>query len=503
MASDEKRPRSYLISGPKGSGKSSFAKLLVNSILSQQLDFPGSPAVAFLDLDPGQPEFQPPGSISLMLLKSFVLSAQFTHDTTSVSSKSKIIRSHFFGYLTPRDDPSYYLECCMDLLNNYRKIQSTDTCANSPIPLVINCCGWVFGTGLDILVDLICRLLPSRVIYMSTQGPEEVEARLAGIVSTSSNLFHTLTSQPFQHTTQDSSKSRLVKMLSYFHQRCSLTGFLRWEFPALQLSELSSFPYAGEKQLIHGIMILGDETDLNCVAALIENSILGIVLVEDGNSSEEFGLSSRLSIGHVTKSQVNECITQGTQQIDMENALDHQAQQFEATWTGRSRIIHTPEQIPCLQSRADGQRPFEPKKLRGVGQMLIHKVNQHSCSFEAATPVSQESFDHWCKLGLKIMLVRGQLDVPTWTYSEHFATSLAKQATSFQSATMKDNVHGNLINKKGGPISYSMYDIDPLEYENGHMGVTHAASTARFESKAWRSRKNLRYLGPGSDTPIL
>jgi polynucleotide 5'-hydroxyl-kinase GRC3/NOL9 len=47
------------VTGSKGSGKSAFARLLVNTLLSQ-----GHRVVAYLDLDPGQPEFTPPVSAS-------------------------------------------------------------------------------------------------------------------------------------------------------------------------------------------------------------------------------------------------------------------------------------------------------------------------------------------------------------------------------------------------------------------------------------------------------
>ena len=492
-----------MICGPKGSGKSTFAKFLVNSVLSRQQDSLGSPGVAFLDLDPGQPEFHPPGSISLMLLNSFVTSAYFTHDIASAVSKFKTIKSHFLGYLTPRDDPSYYLESCVDLLNLYRNIPTTGNSASGPVPLVINCCGWILGTGLDILVDLICRFLPSDVIYMSTQGPEEVGIRLTATISTLPSSFHTLTSQPFQLATQDSSELRLAKMLSYFHQRYSPNGLLRWKFPPLQLSsEVSSFPYAGEKQTIHGIVILGDETNLGSVAELIEDSALGIVLVEDEILSEELGLNSALLDDHVAKSQNGVCSTRETPYDDMHNNLEHQAQQFGAT-RNHFQTTHTPDQIPWLRLRADGQQPFKSNKMRGVGQILIYKVDRHNCSFEATTPVPRSSFDHWRKLGFKIVLVRGQLDVPAWTNSEQFAASLVKRSYFFQHTMTEEKICENLFSRNEEAASYLMYDIDPLEHGKGWADITHAASTVHSYGKVWRSRKSLRYIGSGDSQTTI
>lgn len=50
-------PLCVAVTGSKGSGKSAFGRLLVNSFLSQ-----GHRVVVYLDLDPGQPEFTPPVS---------------------------------------------------------------------------------------------------------------------------------------------------------------------------------------------------------------------------------------------------------------------------------------------------------------------------------------------------------------------------------------------------------------------------------------------------------
>ena len=67
-----------LVHGPKGSGKSTFSRMLVNTLVSRyaifclvllKLTFLRSIAVAYLDCDLGQSEFSPPGLISLHLIR--------------------------------------------------------------------------------------------------------------------------------------------------------------------------------------------------------------------------------------------------------------------------------------------------------------------------------------------------------------------------------------------------------------------------------------------------
>jgi polynucleotide 5'-hydroxyl-kinase GRC3/NOL9 len=50
------------VKGPKGSGKSTFTRMLVNRLLLRHKQ------VAYLDCDTGQTEFTPPGMVSLHIL---------------------------------------------------------------------------------------------------------------------------------------------------------------------------------------------------------------------------------------------------------------------------------------------------------------------------------------------------------------------------------------------------------------------------------------------------
>jgi polynucleotide 5'-hydroxyl-kinase GRC3/NOL9 len=69
-----------LVHGPKGSGKSTFSRTLMNTLILQYADFftsrlqsahklSRSIPVAYLDCDLGQSEFSPPGLISLHLIQ--------------------------------------------------------------------------------------------------------------------------------------------------------------------------------------------------------------------------------------------------------------------------------------------------------------------------------------------------------------------------------------------------------------------------------------------------
>jgi polynucleotide 5'-hydroxyl-kinase GRC3/NOL9 len=66
-------PQHLAIYGGKGVGKSTLSCWSVNRILEFV------PEVLYIDLDPGQAEFTPPGLISLVLVTEPLVGPNFTH----------------------------------------------------------------------------------------------------------------------------------------------------------------------------------------------------------------------------------------------------------------------------------------------------------------------------------------------------------------------------------------------------------------------------------------
>jgi polynucleotide 5'-kinase involved in rRNA processing len=120
-----------VIIGPVNSGKSTTARHLANMYLNNHK------TVAFLDCDLGQPEFTPPGMISLTLVTEPLLGPPCTHFKPSKYSI-------FIGDTSPKRDPDAYITGLFKLVDLYR-----NDCIG--IPLVVNTSGWVRGIiGFDI-----------------------------------------------------------------------------------------------------------------------------------------------------------------------------------------------------------------------------------------------------------------------------------------------------------------------------------------------------------------
>ncbi|KAF8075728.1 hypothetical protein FPV67DRAFT_1617199 [Lyophyllum atratum] len=141
----------HFVKGPKKSGKSTFARTLVNTLLTRYQK------VAYLECDLGQSEFTPGGMVALNVVSSTLFGPPFTHPTLPTFA-------HYIGATTPRSSPSHYLAAIQSLLESYRldiqtpavswSIPDDDTRISDTIPLVINTMGWNKGLGADLTLKI-------------------------------------------------------------------------------------------------------------------------------------------------------------------------------------------------------------------------------------------------------------------------------------------------------------------------------------------------------------
>lgn len=134
-----------LICGGQDVGKSTFARYLANSFLNSRKE------LYFLECDVGQTEFTPPGLISLNKISSPLLGPPFTH-------LQQPERSVFFGDISPRDKPGFFMQCIHYVYQTY-----ADNYRNK-IPLIVNTQGWIKGLGVPLLFDVIRLVQPSHII---------------------------------------------------------------------------------------------------------------------------------------------------------------------------------------------------------------------------------------------------------------------------------------------------------------------------------------------------
>ena len=169
--------RCLAVCGGKGVGKSTFARLVINGILSRQ---EGS-TVLYLDTDLGQGEVGTPGIVSLAHLTVPLLGPPFTHmsphqarerGVPAPGTGNAVVYSVYLGDASPRNDPEGYVAAVAHVLARAKEMITASSAGKSsekPV-LVVNTCGWVTGMGLEMLLQILRDAGPSDVVEIRGKG---------------------------------------------------------------------------------------------------------------------------------------------------------------------------------------------------------------------------------------------------------------------------------------------------------------------------------------------
>ncbi|KAI9876625.1 MAG: Polynucleotide 5'-hydroxyl-kinase grc3 [Pleopsidium flavum] len=523
-STDSNRLPIIMVCGPKSSGKSTFSRHTLNYMLSkaaqrqrQSKGIIRDDGVALLDLDPGQPEFSPPGELSLVHLHSPVFGPPFTHPIVGSMSGNHLVRAHHVAAISPKDDPDHYVACALDLKGQYRRLlHSHPTC-----PLVINCSGWILGSGLEILTELIHKLGVSDVVYMSDTGPAEVVDELIDATGKAQKPFYRLPSQPLEFMTRSAADLRAMQSLSYFHTKETKEAHLKWDDTPITNMAPWIVRYAGSYQGICGIMVLGERQDPDFLAQLLDGSLVGVVAIEDYSAipgqhqhhiSREEDLESpetqsdgsetlRCEKGAIY--QYRDLASNGYHFED-ENpstrlllppassikGLDYdeteQRLALQESDEDHPSILRTVnEDLPYLFSGQGTCMPLDPAKSHSLGLALIRGIDKKSKTLHLVSPIPETTIRSLQENKTKIVLVRGKLDTPSWAYQEEYCAAAAAEKRQDQGE------EGELLEERGKPRLWEG-DVPWVRLLQGQEGK------GRGE-KVWRVRRNLMSRDPHSD----
>ncbi|EXV06353.1 rDNA polynucleotide kinase GRC3 [Metarhizium robertsii] len=364
--------RTTFVCGPKSAGKSTFSRLLTNRLLTSSNA--GNPVkrVAVLDLDPGQPEFAPPGTVSLVCVSNPNFGVPFTH-TAFDDPSNTILRCHSLASVTPASAPDLLVSCATDLYDTYQR--SLRTC-----PLIINTPGWILGTGLDLLVELITRIRPAEVIYMSEDGPADVVDVLKNATK---NSFSMLPSQPSEFTSRTAAHFRSMQMMSYYHSHIDIENKrlrpprVTWSGHAISSARPFVVSYHGNNSGIFGIISYDYQCTPELLAASINGSILAMVEIE--------GPEAFRQLTDITK-------------------------------TPEVVVTRTAEDLPFIPNPNDAT--LDPQYCRTIGLVLIRGLDLKRKCLQVITPTPYASLEKIKVEERNIVLVHGRFDTPYWAYTE-------------------------------------------------------------------------------------
>lgn len=442
-------------------------------------------------------------------IKSFNLGVPFTHSHSDGTEASRIVRSHFLGALSPRDDPKHYMKCAKDFFQQCRRISQGGVAFT-----VINCPGWIQGAGLEILEELIQISLATDVIYTSTAGPEEVIGVISNSCRRVNAFLHQITSSSSQDVTRSASDLRTMQSMSYFHQREPEGGNLRWDSQPLTYRTPMKLAFAGSEQAIFAVLILGDEQNPDLLPTILDGSIVGLVVVEDDRAFAPHDETPHMPIPE----QRAEAMSMNSEDTRQEAA--HSYMEYESTSTQYPTPLRSRHGIPYLPPTKRSTRPLAPEFSSCIGQALIQSIDlepeSESKCFNIITPVPPSTLEYISRSGKKLVLVRGNLDTPAWAYKEEYEylrsrrTKHKKVGESVLGKEMDmEHEDGNGDVKMGGELggegdSEGVEDEDEDEDEVLRRWVQRqpwlsVSEIGMKRAKARKIRKDIRYKPQGGD----
>lgn len=480
-----------MICGPKSSGKSTFAKLLANRLLSTSMGATTgtrSPGVALIDLDPGQPEYSPPGHVSLIHLQEPNFGPPYTHP--SPGSKGRVVRSHTIAALTPSMDPSLYMACALDLFAHYRHLlSSVPHC-----PLIINTPGWVLGTGLEILMELIARVRPNGVIYMSDEGPWEVVQSLRTAAKLISTPVYTLPSQLSEYTTRTSVHLRTMQTMSYFHLNITHEKKLSWNYTPLTSLPPWEIIYSGNNPGILGILCYGEQPPASLLADTINGSLVAVVVIED-----------TAAIPGWDSQEQDEDVTNEGPIPEMSNLDDvtfnqsSEIQAFDADSihqrpVTKPLVIRTPaEDLPYFNPANDIS--LDPQSSHTIGLALVRGIDTSRRRLQILTPIPAREIKEINEAGKQVILVSGKLDTPGWAYTEDLHQKEATEKGKSKAGDQADDI--DIDDNTDIPLGSKVLSA---EFENLPWVEKLKGSEGRgLGARVWRVRRDLGRTADGGD----
>jgi polynucleotide 5'-hydroxyl-kinase GRC3/NOL9 len=371
--------------GPKSSGKSTFGRLLANRFITDRGGARNKPwsSVMVLDLDPGQPEYSPPGVVSLSKISTPNLSPSDCHPTLTPAQGQ--VRAHAIASVTPALDPSHFIECALDLFAHYQRGPDANC------PLVINTPGWIQGTGLDILSELITALRPTEVLYMSQDGPSETVSTLQSASQTPVPPipFTTLPSQPTDTAPpRTPSHLRTMQTMSYFH--LFPTQSQTWDPTPLTDHRPWRVRYTTG---FRGILCYDHQPAANLLAEAINGTILALVKLESSSRA------LRDLLPPPPPHSPNPPSSSDPNPDQTHNDEKKENQQGE---------------IPLIPNPQG--RTLDPRYSQLLGLVLVRGVDVMRQELQLLTPLSGDVIAGL--EGKELVLVAGRFDTPSWAYAE-------------------------------------------------------------------------------------
>lgn len=379
--------------GPKSSGKSTFNRQLCNAMLTTKLP---SKRCLYLDIDPGQPEFGPPGQISLVEVGKPILGPSFTNQASETSQTNKLLSYHTLAATTFKDDPDHYLACIRELTICLESRKREKGVA----PIIINACGWTTGLGASVLADLY-DILP----ITDTICIEGVDATLQQTTQARSQNSYTLSRAPARSNVRSPADLRAMQTMAYFHSKpptiskSSTPKPAQWSSKPLATLRPWIVRYAGAHPGIFATMSYGQSVPSDFLPEILDGALVAIVAAEN------------------------------TEDL-------HQAFATSLTSPPEASQTPAPHSLPYIPTPPAGYlRALDPRFATCAGIALVRGINAKTQELHLVTPLSEAQIQ--ALASKKVLLVRGGFDAPEWAYLEDLHASSSGKGDEASEANVR------------------------------------------------------------------
>ena len=476
-------PPQVVICGPNGSGKSTFARCLINSFLTKASTPHG---VAFLDLDPGQPEFSCAGQLTLSRIRSCVFGPPFCHPQFASDSGDTVVRSCYLGDHTPKSNTVFYMECLAALAQTYRRLLLPIGC-----PLIVNTCGWIQGRGLELLRRLTETLQVDDIVYLKPERVDDPADEIQTVVREQCTEFHRVSS-PAKPTQRHNAKGlRTLQRLAYlyFDEHAPKDG--SWKKAPLQLQKPLELYLQGPRKACFVILTLGHRFDPTFAVSQLEGCFCGLIAIEERPVLQRFERRSSRQRRNVRGTKV----VSETRSMPGDRDLAD-PDRYESSWLAPTRSCLLGEaaqneaeldHAPALISGPDALGVLHPSKSRFVAQVYIRSVEEAEGKLQLLTPAAG-LITLLTSKNVPMGLVRGRIAMPLWTGfnqpHEHpeigsndlpYATPRAYRSSSSLQFDDRDDMETDC---QGAMAPW----VDQIK----------SGKAAQKGARTWRSRRNLR-----------
>ncbi|QIX00169.1 hypothetical protein AMS68_005686 [Peltaster fructicola] len=338
--------------GGKSTGKSTFARHVCNKLLTRA----SQQRCLFFDLDPGQPEFGPPGQIYLVEVLTPILGPAYTHLASKQSSNFKLLAAHTIAATSFKDDPQHYMDCVAALFNHKQVLSAKKSGA---CPLVVNTCGWVSGLGARVLCDILQFDITDTVVI------DTIDAMVLAAANAGSEDCHELDRPTFRMSSRSPAELRQMQTMAYFHTSAEATDASVHRLVATSIAHWRPWHVSYDERpgSIADIVSYGQPLDPEFLVDVLEGSIVAIVSRTSGEKS-----------------------------------------------------IVQPSRTPVGLPLSKSNRPLDLRTHEYHGLAFVRAIDTTARQLHLIAPLSQETMAVLMKR--EVVLVRGAFDSPDWAFLE-------------------------------------------------------------------------------------